>query len=194
MKKHDESEIDDMINLAIEHDAERSHQARLARRRKITLWAIPVILTLSAVGYVIVKHQRLVERGYDTATMLIGGASSLDNPFYPEAEDISSSLGAAAALVKSGSYSAAKDSLDILTTRIDTELAYDGEDGSNEQRRLSLLSLKDEAKWCRALLMLKAKRPRKARVILESISASEGQHADEARGLLDEVWENSSTQ
>ena len=190
----DEENLEEVINEAVREEEEKNP------RKKNKLWVRLLVALLAAAavvaGYFIVQELRLAENGYDAASRLMQGTLLLDSP-NPEvnADDPAAMLSQAEMLIREGSYSRAEDILDRADTKIATDLNNLQDDGLDllpeselNSQRNKLVTLRDNARWYRALLCLKAKKPRKAGRILKEIASSESVRSGKADALLDEIW------
>ncbi len=190
----DEENLEEVINEAVREEEEKNS------RKKNKLWIRLLVALLAAAavvaGYFIVQELRLAEKGYDAASRLMQGTLLLDSP-NPEvnADDPAAMLSQAEMLIREGSYARAEDILDIAVTKIATDLNNLQDDGLDllpeselNSQRNKLVSLRDSARWYRALLYLKAKKPRKAGRVLKEIASSESVRSGKADALLDEIW------
>ncbi len=192
----DEENLEEVINEAVREEQEKNP------RKKNKLWVRLLVALLAAAavvaGYFIVQELRLAENGYDAASRLMQGTLLLESLDLDADEDNPAGmLAEAVKLIREGSYARAEDILDIADTRIATDLNNLQDDGLDllpeaelNLQRNNLLILQDNARWYRALLYLKAKKPRKARALLEESSLSNDAHASGARSVLDEISHN----
>lgn len=189
----DEENLEEVINEAVREEEEKNP------RKKNKLWVRLLVALLAAAGvvagYFIVQELRLAENGYDAASRLMQGTLLLE-PLDLEADEDNPAgmLAEAVKLIREGSYARAEDILDIADTRIATDLNNLQDDGLDllpeaelNLRRNNLVILQDNARWYRALLYLKAKKPRKALAVLKVIAACQCVHSGEAREMLEEV-------
>ena len=189
----DEENLEEVISEAVREEEARNPQ----KKRKLWIRLLVALLAAAAVvaGYFIVRELRLAENGYDAASRLMQGTLLLE-PLDLDADEDNPTgmLAEAVKLIREGSYARAEDILDIADTRIATDLNNLQDDGLDllpeaelNLQRNNLVILQDNARWYRALLYLKAKKPRKALAVLKEIAACQCVHSGEAREMLEEV-------
>lgn len=188
----DEENLEEVISEAVREEEENNP------RKKNKLWVRLLVALLAAAvvaGYFIVQELRLAENGYDAASRLMQGTLLLE-PLDLDADEDNPAgmLAEAVKLIREGSYARAEDILDIADTRIATDLSNLQDDGLDlfpefelNLQRNNLVILQDNARWYRALLYLKAKKPRKALAVLKVIAACQSVHSGEAKEMLEEV-------
>lgn len=184
----DENNLEEVIDDAIRENAAKEHLRGIERRRKIRWISYPVVAAAAVAVVLLILDLRVAETGYDAATRILNGSTYLDIKVYRNIDYAHSVLNAAAISLSQDRLCAAEDSLDVAATMIATELANLGDDDSDYSERLELKDLSDDVMWLRALLYLKSKKPRKARTVLESISAEGRTYSVPARDIIEEVW------
>ena len=189
----DEENLEEVISEAVKE--EESRNPRKKRKPWIHLLVALLVAAALVAGYFIVQELRLAENGYDAASRVMQGTLLLESQ-NPEgkADDPAMMIAETVRLIREGSYSSAEELLDIADTKIVTDLSNLQDDGIDllpeselASQRNRLVALQDDARWYRALLYLKSKKPRKAIGVLEDLAANTCRHSGEAGDLINEI-------
>lgn len=195
------SELDSLIEEAVIENCARkrlhSLENEIRRRerksrtlRRIFLWAGGAVSAAAVISAVVISTaptQEQIQRGIELSERHMA-----DDGTYRDAgdeSDIEKQINRAKEELASGNYKECRKSLSDAKLRIGQILTGNDSTSISEIERVFLVQMNDKADWYIAVSWLKQGKPRKAKRPLRRIASGNGLYADDARSLLQEIYD-----